>query len=360
MMLGLLIVLITILFGDLLLIFLFLFNNNKYTVSDCDKIPVVSILVAMKDEEANVKRCLDSLLRLSYPTDKLEILVGNDASEDGTLIMLNEYTQKFEHIKVFDITEKVGKQHGKANALAQLVQQARGEYYLITDADMSLPKDWVQSMLSAMTENIGLAIGVTHVEGNRLQDLDWLYGLAMIKVVTDLNKPVTGMGNNMIISKEAYQSVGGYEALPFSITEDYELFKYVKERGYQCAHVYQKEVLGKTLPINGFLNLLNQRKRWMKGAIQLPRLVIGLLSLQPLFYLGATIMLLIDTDLALILVVIKLLLRMAFMSVMRYRLQLPFRFLSIVIYEVYALIIAITSVLYYWLPFEVKWKGRTY
>jgi len=360
MMIGLSIVLMLILLADLLLIVFFLFNNKKYSASDSAKIPLVSILIAMKDEEANIRRCLDSLLKLSYPHDNLEILIGNDASEDGTLIMLNEYAQQYDHIKVLDITEKVGNQHGKANVLAQLAQQAKGEYYLITDADMSLPKDWVQNMLSPMTKQTGLAIGVTNMENNRMQDLDWLYALAMIKVVTDLGMPVTGMGNNMVISKEAYLSVGGYESLPFSITEDFELFRNVKEKGYKCAHVFQKEVLGTTLPMIGFLNLLNQRKRWMKGAVQLPWLMIGLLSLQPLFYLGVAIMSFMEADLVLMLVGLKLLLSIVFMTIIRYRLQLPFRLLSVLMYQVYALIIAIFSVLYNLLPVSVKWKGRTY
>ena len=92
------------------------------------------------------------------------------------------------------------------------------------------------------------------------------------------------MGNNMIVSKEAYRSVGGYESLPFSITEDFELFKHINKKGYQCLHIFKKEVVGQTLPINGFINLLNQRKRWMKGAVDLPWQMVGLLILQVCFY----------------------------------------------------------------------------
>ena len=46
--------------------------------------PCVSILVAARNEEANLPRCLASLRALDYPAHLLEILVGDDASTDGT------------------------------------------------------------------------------------------------------------------------------------------------------------------------------------------------------------------------------------------------------------------------------------
>jgi cellulose synthase/poly-beta-1,6-N-acetylglucosamine synthase-like glycosyltransferase len=360
MILGLTIILAAFLFLDLLILLLFLFNFNKYELKTDDSMPRVSILLAAKDEEKSIVRCLDSLLLLSYPKDKLEILIGNDASIDNTLEIIKTYEQKDAHIKAFDITVKVGSQHGKANVLAQLANQAEGEYYLITDADMELPIDWCQYMLSSIKNKIGMAIGVTQVQGNRMQDLDWLYALGMLKVVADLGQPMTGMGNNMIISKQAYQSVGGYESLPFSITEDYELFKHVKEKGYQCAHIYQNEVLGKTLPIKGFLNLLNQRKRWMQGAVQLPFSMLLLLSLQPGFYIGMIVVLVLFPKIALLLLGVKLILRGSLMTVIRFSLNIPVRLLSVIFFEVYGFFLVITSVFYYLLPTKVRWKGRTY
>jgi len=344
---------------DLLVLALFVFNHKKYQPTQ-QIMPKVSILLAAKDEEATISRCLDSLLKLSYPKDRLEILIGNDMSSDDTLSILKTYEKDYEQLSVFDINECVNEQRGKANVLAQLAHQSKGEYFLITDADMELPKDWVQHMLSALDEKTGMAIGVTHVINDRMQDLDWLYGLGMIKVVTDLGYPMTGMGNNMIITKEAYKSVGGYEALPFSVTEDFELFKHMKQKGYQCAHVYQKEVLGKTLPIKGFMNLLNQRKRWMKGAAQLPLIMLFLLCLQPGFYVGIIMMFILLPKVALILLALKMTLRFLFMTSTRRRLNIRYRFMSVLFYELYGFCLVVASGVYYMLPTKVVWKGREY
>lgn len=362
MIMGLTIVLGVFLVVDLLILLLFLFNYRKFDSNELDILPMVSILVAAKDEEQTISRCLDSLLNLSYPQHKLEILVGNDASNDDTLQLMRSYEQRHTHthIKVWDVTDKVGEQQGKSNVLAQLANKAQGEYYLITDADMSLPKDWIQYMISPMKDGVGMAIGVTQVIDNRMQELDWLYALGMLKIVADLGCPMTGMGNNMIITKEAYESVGGYESLPFSITEDFELFKHVKGKGYQCAHVFQKEVLGKTLPIIGFLNLLNQRKRWMKGAAQLPLLMLLLLSLQLGFYIGLLVMVILSPITVLLFIVLKIFLRFLFTTNIRVRLNISFRLLSVIIYEFYGIVLTISSVIYYLLPTKIVWKGRKY
>ena len=88
------ILLFIVIFIDLLLIILFIFNFKEYTSIENSPLPKVSILIAAKDEEANVARCLNSLLKLSYPLDKMEILIGNDASEDKTLMLLRQYEKK--------------------------------------------------------------------------------------------------------------------------------------------------------------------------------------------------------------------------------------------------------------------------
>ena len=47
-------------------------------------LPRVSILIAARDEEASLPRCLASLRALNYPAERLEILVGDDGSTDRT------------------------------------------------------------------------------------------------------------------------------------------------------------------------------------------------------------------------------------------------------------------------------------
>ena len=348
-----------VLIVDALMILLSIANHKQYH-KKWEIYPTVSILLAVRNEEKVIVRCLESLAELDYPTDKLEILIGDDSSEDNSLEIINSFVKKYSFINVSEVKERIADQQGKGNVLAHLGKLATGQYLLMTDADMRLPSSWIKGMLSAMDDGVGLAIGVTQVEGDKMQDLDWQHALGMVKVSSDLDMPITGMGNNMIVSKEAYAKVGGYENLPFSIIEDYELFKHIKSASFKCLHVFQEDVLGQTLPIKGFFNLLNQRKRWAKGAVELPWYVIGLLSLQSIFYLSLLFLLFIPPVLAVKLLAVKIALQLIFMGVIKKRLNLSYPLMPILCYDIYAFIISVATSIYFLLPFRVKWKGRVY
>src|SRR3989344_5561123 len=67
---------------------------------------LVSCMVAVKDEEDNIARCVDSMLRQTYKNN--EIIVVNDASTDKTLDVLREY-EKDKKIKLINLEKNVGK-----------------------------------------------------------------------------------------------------------------------------------------------------------------------------------------------------------------------------------------------------------
>ena len=117
-----------------------------------------------------------------------------------------------------------------------------------------------------------------------MQMLDWSLALGMVKIVSGWKIPVTGVGNNMMISKAAYNEVGGYKNIPFSVTEDFALFQAVAKKGYHYQQLANEGSLVRTFAIKGFWNLMNQRKRWMSGALKLPPFMVALLVFQALYY----------------------------------------------------------------------------
>lgn len=195
-------------------------------------LPWVSILIAARNEEDALPRCLASVRALAYPAHLLEVLVGDDASTDRTRAVAEAAMQSFGGtFDVVPITETMGQARGKANVLAYLAHHATTEYFLLTDADIALPPTWVQGMLAHAAPQVGTVTGLTVVEGPGLlaglQGVDWLLSLAAMQVATDSGQPMTAMGNNMLVTRAAYRATGGYEALPFSITEDFALFEAV-------------------------------------------------------------------------------------------------------------------------------------
>jgi 1,2-diacylglycerol 3-beta-glucosyltransferase len=241
-------------------------------------LPRVSILIAARNEAAALPRCLASVRALVYPPQLLEVLLGDDASTDATRTVAEAAMLGFKgDFQVITITDTLGSARGKANVLAHLARRATTEYLLITDADIALPTSWVAGLLAHAAPGVGTVTGLTVVQGPgwlaRCQGLDWLLSLASMQVATDAGQPMTAMGNNMLVTRAAYQATGGYEALPFSITEDFALFEAVNARGYGFRQLFEPAVRAASLPASSWAALLRQRLRWMRGAAALPRKV---------------------------------------------------------------------------------------
>ena len=351
--------LVIICLADVLLIFLWKNDSRQYVVSTA---PMVSILIAARDEEVNILRCLRSLAQQNYPADKIQILIGDDSSTDRTY----DLAQDFINLHTLGASEVVGIESqiqglsGKANVLAQLAHKAAGEIWLITDADMSLPSTWISTMVAAMPVGGGIVTGVTISHNHTWQSLDWLFAIGMVKVLADRGKSVTTMGNNMAISKTAYHAVGGYETIPFSITEDLELFKAVDKAGYEHVQLYRPQVLVTTQPVKSFFKLLQQRKRWMRGAVGLAWPIVVLLFLQAVYFPLMLLLLYISWKTFLVVLIVKTGIQAIFLRQCAREVNFKVSPISYLLYEPYSWLVGFGTLIYYLLPVRVNWKGRKY
>lgn len=234
----------------------------------------VSILLAARNEEANIERCLKSLDALQFPKENLEICIGDDDSTDLTAQIIQEFIKDKPHFRYFKITRQTPRLKGKTNVLAQLAYLANGEYFFFCDADIAVPSNWIDRMLSYFQQNTGIIVGLTRMKkSNFFADflsLEWLFTLSIMRFFALFNVGITGLGNNMAVSRKAYESVGGYEGIDFSIVEDHALFKAITDKKYDFAQAYIPEVIAFSEPVSSFTELMVQRKRWMHGIMQAP------------------------------------------------------------------------------------------
>ncbi|WP_303309758.1 glycosyltransferase [Hymenobacter sp. BT730] len=325
--------------------------------------PRVSILIAARNEAATIARCLRALARLNYPPEQLEILIGDDASTDDTMGIVQRFIADKPQFHLLPIRHRLGTARGKSNVLAHLCRAATTEYFLITDADMAMPPDWVQSMLAAAPAGVGVVTGVTTASGNlfgRLQGLDWLFGLSLIRLLSDLGLPVTAVGNNMLVTRAAYESIGGYETLAFSIIEDLQLFGRIVAQGWGFRNIILPTVLGVSVPQPTMRHLLRQRKRWMKGTSQLPWQLGALFSSYGFFYtiLGWPGLLPLGTIGALY--AGKLLLQTLFLTITLRQAGHQERLGVLLLYDAYLLLMSLAVLAYTMWPGGILWKERRY
>jgi cellulose synthase/poly-beta-1,6-N-acetylglucosamine synthase-like glycosyltransferase len=348
----------------LLLILLIRADWQKTLGFKAEKVPV-SILIAARNEAHNILNCLQAISRLHYPQELVEVLIGDDNSTDNTNQLVAHFIKDKPNFRLVKITGNLGQARGKSNVLAHLTRLASTNYFFITDADIEVPETWIHGMLARVSGKVGIVTGITTTKGqdffSRMQALDWLNSLGYIQVVADRNLPVSTMGNNMLVTREAYESTGGYENMPFSITEDVQLFNAVLKNGYQFKNVYHENVLAQTAPAPDLPALMHQRKRWMKGAVHLPLYLRFILIFYGSFYLFLTpFFFRAPFEYALLVLLLKWVFQTTFLKICLHRLRKKTTLPDLILFEGYQLLITVASVLFFFLPFKVTWKGRKY
>jgi glycosyltransferase involved in cell wall biosynthesis len=71
------------------------------------KVPFVSIIIPCRNEKNFIANCLDSIISNDFPKDKLEVLVIDGISEDGTREIVKEYTQGYSFLMLLDNPKRI-------------------------------------------------------------------------------------------------------------------------------------------------------------------------------------------------------------------------------------------------------------
>jgi len=340
-------------------------DESKKGDSTDGSLPFCTVLVCARDEERNIEKCLRSLEAINYPKDRLEVLIVDDKSTDRTPEILQTWKQRMPNLTVLRTGEEVLHLRGKVNALTQGMDAARGEFVMITDADSHVKPNWVREYLNYYEKNTGMVASVTLLDRkyflDGVQSIDWSYGLGVSLASANLNVPLSVIGNNISVRKAAYENVGGYREIPFSITEDFALFQAIwKKEPWKVKFPVHPDLTVMSEPCPNFRAWWRQKHRWVKGGQGLKALgyfivFIGLLSnlamIAALFVLPLAAALLViaikwSADLLVILPVLA-----------RTRMNVLLKYFPI--YEIYqALFVFSMPVMI--AQKNVKWKGRVY
>jgi len=249
--------------------------SRKFPKIDEKNLPDVSVIVAARNEETNILRCLKSLDKLEYPEDKLQIILVDDRSTDNTSNIIDNFILgKLKFTKI--VTKKeIGRLKGKTNALANAIEIATGEIILTTDADCVMVPSWVKTTLSYYQDDVAMVNGFTTQTADSnftgMQAIDFIYLLIVAAGTINLRTPISCIGNNMSYRKKAYFEVGGYENLQFSITEDFNLLKAInKLNKYKIIYPLDKAALVTSSACKNVKSLFHQKKRWSIGGLKAP------------------------------------------------------------------------------------------
>ena len=331
------------------------------------ELPLVSVLVAVRNEETDLPVLLRSFNQLDYPIERIQFLFADDQSSDRTTDILEDWCAENINGSFLTINSSqtaLYNKNGKANALAILDEKATGDYYFFTDADCEVNPNWIREGIGAFDGNVGLVIGITQVKAaswmEKFQEIDWWLTLGFVKVATDLTIKTTGLGNNMVMSKEAYQRSGGFRKLPFCLTEDLEISRAIQREGFEIAHQLSPRMLAMTKSETSFRNLLNQRKRWMSGVMTLPFYWKLVLSLQVLYFVALIGLIVLQPSFGLSVGLAKILLQGMFLRRIARKAGAKISWKYVLVFDFYNFNTTVLTILYYFWPSKTKWKSRIY
>jgi glycosyltransferase involved in cell wall biosynthesis len=233
----------------------------------------VSVIIPARNEEACLADCLRSLVAQSGLA--FEIIVVDDHSTDRT----REIAQSFpdEKVHVIEAPPLPAGWTGKNNAVTTGARQARGEWFLFTDADtVHLPGSLARAVAEAQENHADLLsyspeqIAVTFWEMATLPvvfaELTRQYPPS---IVSDPTSPIAAAnGQFILIRREPYEAVGGHATIAGDILEDVALASAVKRSGRKIRFRYAPDAVRTRM----YRNYRELRDGWTKNlALLFPR-----------------------------------------------------------------------------------------
>lgn len=206
-----------------------------------EPMPKVSVLIPAKDEVGQIEKCVRSVLNSDYPN--LQIIVIDDRSTDGTGELLDRLAANDSRLQIIHIIEGTlpAGWGGKSFALHNGLKAADGDWLLFVDADVEIhPRSITATLAWAIKREFNLIsllpkfVSAKFSEGF-LQPLAGAATSAMFAVplTNSPQWPKTAFANGqfLLVKREAYEAVGGHEAIRGTLSEDVAIARRLKIAG---------------------------------------------------------------------------------------------------------------------------------
>ncbi|MEW6607302.1 MAG: glycosyltransferase [bacterium] len=248
---------------------LLLFKKQTSVSSEDSFQPKISVIIPVHNEEKVITSTINSILRSNYPREKLEIIVVNDASTDGTKEICEELVRKG---IISLINRSSFAERGKAVSLNEALTTIKDEIICLIDADNEVSPNFfnrlvqhfqdpevalVHARVKSKNPNTNLLTKLIDIEFTALY-LTYL----LPKAYLELNFGCMGPGE--LIRTSVAKEIGGFNNN--LATEDVEFTYRVQQYGYKI--IYDPYECTYNELVYTLKDYWHQRYRWMLGSIQ--------------------------------------------------------------------------------------------
>ncbi|MFH0989508.1 MAG: glycosyltransferase [bacterium] len=231
--------------------------------------PLCTILIPAHNEEKVIAKTIESMLKLKYPKEQLQIVVINDGSTDATKEISARCAREDSRVELYDIPLGEGGK-GKSRTLNLGLSAARGDIIAIYDADNTPHEDSLRYLVSQLLlhKELGAVLGKFRtVNKNR----NWLTKFINIETLSfqsmlqagrwQMHNIATLPGTNYVVWSWLIRKLEGWDEE--ALTEDSELSIRMYEEGYKIKFIpyaitYEQEP-------EEWKVWIKQRVRWVRG-----------------------------------------------------------------------------------------------
>ena len=244
-------------------------RKKKLLFSSKKRLPTISVIVPVKDEENVVGRLINALMKADYPQDKKEVVIVEDGSIDRTAEICRKFAE--EHPGQVKLVRR-SVSDGKPSALMVALKHVSGEIVGVFDADNVPEEDSLLRVANHFADSGVVALQgrvyAINAEENMLTQLvaheenvryeGFMGGKEALSLFVPLN------GSCYFVRKAVLDDVGGWDTT--ALSEDMELAARLIHNGHKIK--YASDVRSWQEYPSSFFGFFKQRARWFRGTME--------------------------------------------------------------------------------------------
>ena len=195
----------------------------------------ITILITAHNEADRIESCLRWLILQDFPMERVETLVIDDRSDDGTGDLVRRMS--IPRLRILRIDDRPQSLTSRQAALDLGFREAHGEIVMVADAGGRLPREWIRELSGELSYRDGAATSPVLFAGHprffsMFQSLHSLVGFSLCRWA-NANGFFSGLfGTNMAVRRDAYFETGGFPAIGFAAAESMALGMGLKRAGW--------------------------------------------------------------------------------------------------------------------------------
>ncbi|MDH3217795.1 MAG: glycosyltransferase family 2 protein [Candidatus Krumholzibacteria bacterium] len=192
-----------------------------------EELPTVSFLVAARNEEEILSEKIQNFFDIDYPHDKMELLIGSDASSDNTVEIAKSCRDA--RVRVFDFEER----SGKIGVLQKLVPEAQGDIVVLSDTNTFLRRPALRMLIRPFADpRVGAVCGELRLEAPdgtlQSEGAYWRYETILKTLENSFGCVLGANGGNYAVRRSLFPEIAGD-----TIIEDFVIPLKIRGAGYK-------------------------------------------------------------------------------------------------------------------------------